>query len=214
MVSCSSVLILQTYRSICGLFPLHDPSGQSWVCITDLQHEASWSREGIATSLSSYRLAPFIMPADKLGLCVGEKRKRNKKPTTYQAVCSKNGRFLHQVLLLMLHSGPFWPKFSSWPHLPWLSSKSCLKAHFPPGSSTVRNYCYMCTLKKNPKPKNLRNMHRPTKQALKEQDSSWFRHTVPAIYFVSACCSHLQDTDFIAECFLGLEHFWNQNIRH
>lgn len=136
MVPCSSILISQTYRSGCGLFPLHDPPRQSWVWSTDLQHEVSWSWEGIATPLPSYRLAPFITPAERLDLCTGEKRKSNKKNPTHRGLCSKNERFLHHILL-MVHSGPIWPKLYSWPHLLWLSSKSCLKAHFLKGAQQL-----------------------------------------------------------------------------
>lgn len=38
----------------------------------DLWHEASWSGEGIATSFSSYKLAPFITPVDTSDLCAGK----------------------------------------------------------------------------------------------------------------------------------------------
>lgn len=41
MSPCRSILISQTDKSGCGLSPPHSPSGQSWVCITDLQHEVS-----------------------------------------------------------------------------------------------------------------------------------------------------------------------------
>lgn len=132
----------------------------------------------------------------------GKKEKQQKKPHTPRALQqewkilashSSSGAFrayLAQTLFLTS---------STMTILQVLSQSS-----FPQGSSTVRNCSYTCTLKK--KPKNL-NMHTLSKQALKEWASSWFSHPVPAIDFVSACCSYLQDINFIAGCFLGAQHF-------
>lgn len=141
VIPCRSILIAQTYKSGCGLSLPHSPSGQNWLCITDL-HEVCWSGEGLATPISSHRPAPFITPADRLDLCTWEKKgKSNKNPTTHRAVCSKNQRLLHHILVL--HSGIFWPELSSWPHLPWLSSKFCLRAHLLMGAQQSKLQLHM-----------------------------------------------------------------------
>lgn len=142
-----SILISLTDKSGCGLSPPHSPSGQSWVCITDPQHEVSCSREGLATPLSSNRPAPFITPADRFDLCTWEKREKQQKPHDTLSSLQQESK------IIASHSScAAFRAFLAWALFLTSSTMTILQvlsqSSFPHGSSTVRNSSYTCTLTK------------------------------------------------------------------